>query len=140
GRLKLKVGGEPEKTVEGPAGSVWTVKLLKGTPATIRARIQIAELLFADKDGLEAAKTEWTGKGLKVRTHVLGQVFGIAGKVIDNRRYLLLLDERLDTPENLQPRQAQVLQDFGLRTSLLEQVDAPAHLELDLLGEDGSVV
>jgi SpoIID/LytB domain protein len=140
GRLKLKLEGEPQKTVEGPAGSTWTVKRVKGTKATVRARVQIAELLFADKEGLEGAKAEWTGKGLKIRTQVLGQVFGIAGKVIDNRRYLLLVDEPLDTPEKLEPRQAQLLKELGVRTSLLEQVDAPAHLELDLLSDDGSTV
>ena len=140
GRLKLKVSGDPEKTVEGPPGSRWSVKLVKGTPATVRARIQLAEFLFADKDGLAAAKTEWTEKGLKVRTHVLGQVFGIAGKVIDNRRYLLLIDEPLQTPDQLAPRQAQVLKDLSVRTTLLEQVDAPAHAELDLISADGSVI
>ncbi|MBK7860498.1 MAG: SpoIID/LytB domain-containing protein [Archangiaceae bacterium] len=140
GRLKLKLSGEPEKTVEGPAGARWRVRRVKGTPAAVRARIQIAELVFADKEGLEAAKTEWVGKGLKVRTQVLGQVFGIAGKVIDNRRYLLLIDEPLQTPEKLAPRQAQVLADLGIRTTLFEQVDTPAHLELELLSDDGSVV
>lgn len=140
GRLKIKLAGEPEKTVEGPPGSTWTVKLDKGKPATVRARIQIAEFLFADKDGLAAAKTEWEGKGLKVRTHVLGQVFGIAGKVIDNRRYLLLIDEPLETPERLAPRQAQLLKDLGIRTTLLEQVDAPAHGELDLVSGDDTVI
>jgi SpoIID/LytB domain protein len=137
GRLRLVVAGEPEKTVEGPAGSTWTVKRIEGTPATVRARIQIAEFLFADKQGLADAQAEWTGKGLKVRTQVLGQVFGIAGKVIDNRRYLLLVDEPLAAPESLAPRQAQLLKDLGIRTTLLEQVDAPAHATLDLLqGED----
>ncbi len=140
GRLKLKLAGDPEKTVEGPAGSRWSVKLVSGAPATIRARIQIAEFLFADKEGLAAAKKEWTEKGLPVRTHVLGQVFGIAGKVIDNRRYLLLIDEPLEVPQKLEARQAQVLKDFGIRTSLLEQVDVPAKAELDLLAADGSVI
>jgi SpoIID/LytB domain protein len=139
GRLKLKVLGDPEKTVEGPVGAVWTVKRMSGTAATVRARIQIAEFLFADKEGLAAAQAEWSGKGLKVRTQVLGQVFGIAGKVIDNRRNLLLLDEPLADPAELQPRQAQVLKDFGIRTTLLEQVDAPAHAELEVLSGDATV-
>jgi SpoIID/LytB domain protein len=139
GRLKLTVAGEPEKTVEGPAGAIWTVKRVDGAAATVRARIQIAEFLFADKQGLSDAQAEWTGKGLKVRTQVLGQVFGIAGKVIDNRRYLLLLDEALATPEALAPRQAQLLKDFGIRTTLLEQVDAPAHATLELLSAENVV-
>ena len=140
GRLKLKLAGSPEKTVEGPGGAVWTVSASDGVPAKIRARVQIAELQFADKEGLAKADAEWTEKGLKVRSQTLGQVFGIAGKVIDNRRYLLLLDEPLQPPEALVPRQTEMLKKFGVRTSLLEQVDSPGHAKLTLRDAEGNVI
>ncbi|MFY0523808.1 SpoIID/LytB domain-containing protein [Archangium gephyra] len=139
GRMRLRFGGEAERLLEAPAGSVWTVRVTDGTPAELSARIQLEELPFADKEGLAEVQARWQARGVAVRAHVLGVLYGIAGKVIDNRRYLLLLDEEL-TPARATERQAELLRQFGVRTTLFEEVRAPSRAILELRDEAGNVV
>ncbi|WP_375765880.1 SpoIID/LytB domain-containing protein [Archangium gephyra] len=139
GRMRLRFGGEAERMLEAPAGSVWTVRVTDGTPAELSARIQLEELPFADKEGLAEVQARWQARGVAVRAHVLGVLYGIAGKVIDNRRYLLLLDEEL-TPKQATERQAELLRQFGVRTTLFEEVRAPSRAILELRDEPGNVV
>lgn len=121
GRLRMRVSGPIEKTLEAPAGTPWTVRLTQSEPAVLSFRIQLGEFRLADKAGLAAEQRLWEERGLKVRVHTLGSVYGIAGKVIDNRRYLLLLDEAL-APARASARQAELLQRFGVRTTLFEEL------------------
>jgi SpoIID/LytB domain protein len=139
GRMRLRFGGEVEKMLEAPAGSVWTVRVTDGTPAKLIAHIQLAEFPFGDKTGLSEAQEQWRARGVEVRVHVLGMLFGIAGKVIGNRRHLLLLDEALP-PEKAPERQRELLRQFGVRTTLFEEVRAPSHAILEVRDEAGGVV
>lgn len=145
GRLRFKVSAlveaQPiEKVVEGPAGTAWQVKLVKGTPAELVARIQIAEVAFNDKVGLAAAQQEWAERGLATKSQVLGALYGIAGKVIDTRRYVLVADQPPAPPASLADRQAEILTRYQVRTSLLEEVRRPQRATLDLLDGDGHVI
>ncbi len=139
GRMRLRFGGQAERMLEAPAGSVWTVRETDGTPAELSARIQFAELPFRDKAGLSEAQAQWQARGLAVRVHVLGTLYGISGKVIDNRRYLLLLDEEL-TPKQAPERQAELLRQFGVRTTLFEEVRTPSRAILEVRDAAGSVM
>ena len=137
GRLRLTLHGPVPKAVEGPPGSTWVVRAVRGSAARVLARIQIVEIPFSDKDGLEAARSEWAARGVAVRAQVLGSQYGIAGKVIDNRRYLLLVDQPPAPPEDLEPQQAAFLKQHGVRTSLFEELAAPAHATFELQDPDG---
>ncbi|MFZ5470647.1 MAG: SpoIID/LytB domain-containing protein [Myxococcota bacterium] len=139
GRMRMKLSGEVEKTVEAPAGSTWTVRLVEGSPATLSARVQLAEFPFADKEGLAAEERRWVEKGLLVKTHVLGSVYGISGKVVDSRRYLLLDDAPTSRAEAVQ-RQAELLRTHGVRTMLFEEVKTPPRGILELRDPSGVVV
>lgn len=139
GRMRLRFGGDADKVLEAPAGSMWTVRVTDGSPAELSVSIQLAELPFADKAGLAEAQAQWQARGLAVRVHVLGVLYGISGKVIDNRRYLLLLDEAL-SPKEATERQAELLRLFGVRTTLFEEVRTPSHAILEVRDDAGSVV
>jgi stage II sporulation protein D len=139
GRMRLRFEGPGDKVLEAPAGSVWKVRVTQGEPAVLTARIQLQEFRFADKAGLAEAQQEWQARGLLVRAQVIGSLYGIAGKVIDNRRYLLLLDEAL-TPQEASARQAELLRQFGVRTTLLEEVRTPGRGILEVSDANGSVV
>lgn len=132
GRMRLTLGGPTQKVLEAPAGSVWTVRVTRGQPARVTARVVLAELHFADQEGLEAEQARWRARGLPVRVHTLGTLYGIAGKVVDNRRNLLLLDEPL-TPERAPARQAELLARFGTPTTLLEELAHPGSGILEVL-------
>ncbi len=139
GRMRMHLYGEPEKLVEAPAGTEWTVRVVESTPATLSARIQLGEFRFADKEGLAAAQREWGSRGFRLRVHTLGSVYGIAGKVIDNRRYLLLLDEAMDD-EAAAKAQAEILRKHGVRTSLFHEVRQMPRGTLELIDGSGASI
>lgn len=139
GRMRMRFGGAVEKMLDAAAGTRWTVRVTQGVPAVLSARVQLSEHRFADREGLVAAQEEWRARGIPVRTHVLGAVYGIAGKVIDNRRALLLVDEVL-SHEDATQRQADLLQRFGVRTILFEEAQTPARGILEVRDESGAVV
>ncbi|NTX51995.1 SpoIID/LytB domain-containing protein [Myxococcus sp. CA039A] len=139
GRMRMRFGGAVDKVLDAAAGTRWTVRVTQGEPAVLAARVQLGEHRFADREGLAAAQEEWKARGLAVRAQVLGAVYGIAGKVIDNRRSLLLVDEVL-TPEDAATRQAELLHQFGARTTLFEEVRTPARAILEVRDESGAVV
>lgn len=140
GRLRFRLPGDPEKTLEGPPGMVWKIRRVSGAPAVIVARIQILELPFSDKAGLAQAESEWNARGLKVKAHVLGGVYGIAGKVIDNRRYVLVVDQPPAPPDSLAAQQAEILTKYQVRTTLLEDVKTRGAVSLEVLNADGKVL
>jgi SpoIID/LytB domain protein len=140
GRLRMRLSTPGEKTVDVPATGTWWVRLKESQPARVHASIQLADLPYADKTGLAAAIAEWAQQGLKVRSEVRGTVFGISGKVIDTRRYALMLDEPTRPSEEATIRQAELLRQFGLRTQLFETIDSPAHGVLELWSPEGSVL
>jgi stage II sporulation protein D len=139
GRMRMRFGGEEDRVLEAPAGSVWTVRVTEGSPARLSSYLQFAEVPFPDKAGLAQAQAQWRARGVAVRVHVLGVLYGIAGKVIDNRRYLLLSQEELSADE-VPARQTELLRDFGTRTTLFEEVRVPARAILEVRDEAGGVV
>lgn len=139
GRMRLRFGGPDDKVLEAPAGSVWKVRVTQGEPAALTARVQLGEFRFSDKAGLADEQQRWQQQGVATRVQVIGSLYGIAGKVIDNRRYLLLVDEAL-TPKDASARQAELLRKFGARTTLFEEVHTPAHGILEVRDAAGSVV
>jgi len=139
-RARMRTAGaQGAKLVDVPAGSTWKVRRGAGTAAVLRARVQLAEFPFADKDGLAQAEREWMGHGVNVRPHVLGSVYGIAGKVVDNRRYLLLVEPALPL-EQAAELQKHLLARHGVRTQLFEEITTPAHATLELVDAAGAVV
>lgn len=145
GRLRFRVsalveGQNVEKVVEGPAGTEWQVRLVKGTPAQLVARIQIAEVAFNDKVGLASAQQEWADRGLSTKSQVLGALYGIAGKVIDTRRYVLVVDQPPAPPASLAAQQADILTRHQVRTSLLEEVKTAQRAVIELLDGTGAVI
>lgn len=139
GRLRFRLPGTPERLVEGPPGMLWTVRRKAGVPASVVARIQVAEIPFNDKVGLLTAQAEWKDKGLVLKERILGGVYGIAGKVIDNRRYVLVVDQPPAPPESLAGQQQEILTKFQIRTTLLEEVKARGSVTLELVDGTGAV-
>ena len=137
-RLKLTLPGEITKTIDVAPGQAFSVRLKDATPSKVVARVQLLELAFNDKQGLADAQVEWERKGYPLKAQVLGGVFGVAGKVIDNRRYLLLIDQPLE-PTVAAARQAQLLEKEGVRTTLYEEVLAPGHGTVELFDADGNL-
>jgi len=139
GRMRMRFGGAEDRVLDAAAGTRWTVRVTQGEAAVLLARVQLGEFRFTDREGLGAAQAEWRARGVAVRTQALGGVYGIAGKVIDNRRVLLLVDEA-HSVEDAMKSQAELLRAHGVRTSLFEEVRQPARAILEVLDESGAVV
>jgi stage II sporulation protein D len=139
GGLQFHQPGAANLLVDGPPGTQWRVRRVAGTPAAVVARIQVAELPFNDKDGLKAAQAEWTERGLALTAGILGGVYGIEGKVIDNRRYVLIVDQPPAPPQALAAQQADLLAKFQVRTSLLEEVKTKGTVRFEVLDAQGVV-
>jgi SpoIID/LytB domain protein len=85
-RVVLRGGG----AVEVPAGARLTVRARGTAPAAVVHQPLLAEAPIAERGRLEEIKRGWEEKGLVVLSRVVGGVYGIAGRVLDNRRELLL--------------------------------------------------
>jgi stage II sporulation protein D len=79
-------------TVEVPAGARLTVRPRDAVPAVTAWYPLLAEAPVSARDGLAAERARLEGHGLHLSSRVVGGVYGIAGRVIDNRRELLLSD------------------------------------------------
>ena len=139
GRVRLVLPGTVEVVAEAPAGEVLRVRSVEGTPARRLFRLEVAELAFADKAGLQTELEAWAARSTPVRVQTLGQVYGIAGKVIDNRRYAVLLDEALSEHE-VHVRLTEVLRRWGIHATLVEEVEAPAHATLEVRAASGGLL
>ncbi len=139
GRVRLVLPGPIETTGEAPGGELLRVRLVSGTPATLSFHLELAQLAFADKAGLQAELDAWAKRGVPVRVQTLGQVYGIAGKVIDNRRYSVLSDEGMSEAQ-ARTRLAEILRQWGVRANLTEEVLVPAHAVLEVHQADGTLL
>src|SRR2546430_1978433 len=87
-RLRLRGGAE----LEVAAGATLRLRARDALPSALARFPLLAELDPKDKPGVEAARALWEKRGVATRARTVGGVYGIAGKVIDNRRALLLAD------------------------------------------------
>lgn len=138
GRMRVRVFGDVDKTVEAPAGSIFRIRVTNAKPAQVVSRVQLAEFRLADKDGLAKAMEQWDARGVHLQVFTLGSVYGIAGKVVDNRSYLLLVDGAL-TAHDAAKKQAELLRAFGVRTTIFDEFKSPPAGILELLDADGNV-
>ena len=139
GRMRLQVRGRPNKVLEAPAGSAWTVRLRDFEPGVVVWSVQVAELRHDDKAGLAEAKALWTGRGFEVRSSVAGSRYGIAGKVLDNRRYLLFIGQKLPE-EQAKETLKDLHQRYGFQGSLVPSLERRPHGLLEVLDENGIVM
>ncbi len=86
--VRVRLRGGPE--LELPAGVRLVVRARDATPARIAHAPLLAEVAWADRGALDEVRRAWEGRGIRVRTRMIGDVYGIAGKVIDTRRLRLL--------------------------------------------------
>lgn len=68
-----------------------TFRVLGGKAAEQAFAAQVAEVPFRDKEAAQAAISAWRARGFSARTAILGGVAGVRGRILDNRRYAILL-------------------------------------------------
>ncbi|HET9553467.1 MAG TPA: SpoIID/LytB domain-containing protein, partial [Anaeromyxobacteraceae bacterium] len=87
-RLALRGG----VTVDLPAGYRVVVRARDAVPARLDHAPLLAEAPMGDRASLDEARRLWLSRGVAIRSRIVGGVYGIAGRVVDNRRELVLAD------------------------------------------------
>ncbi|RMG19412.1 MAG: SpoIID/LytB domain-containing protein [Deltaproteobacteria bacterium] len=150
-RLRLRAEGGPlelePRTRRGRAGAPrpipegrWlTVEARDGRAGRRRAYPIVAEYAPGDREGIAAALKAWRARGKQVRTVTVGSVFGISGRVLDNRRTLVLLDGPGD-PAWAERAARQAARYLPLKPRLHEVLEARPRGRVVALDEAGAVV
>lgn len=136
GRLRLSLGKGQH---QAPPTTEWQVRLTASTPAQVLSHVQLAEVPYLDRALRDESVAELEKQGLSVRTQVVGEQFGIAGRVIDTRRHVVLLDGEPKPPEQAAQLQAELLQKHGLRTTLRTELVKPGAIAVELLAAGSTV-
>lgn len=88
--LLVLPSGQGGTTIEG--GSSFDITLERGHAAKQRFAIVLEELAGPAMKQIDHAAARWKKLGFDVADHEVGTVFGVAGRVLDNRRILLVAD------------------------------------------------
>jgi len=138
GPMRMILSGESQ-TLELSAGVGWTARVRRGKPAELALHIQVAELPHADRSRLAAEAALWEGRGFVVRVQSAGALYGLRGKVIDNRRQILLIDTPPERAEALR-MQATLRERYGHSPSVFEQIVRRPTGQIEVLDPDGKLV
>ena len=132
GRLRFRVSSDSvEKVVEGPGGqrvaSEVGSQVSRGRDAH-GSYSNHRNTLQRQSGPCRPPNRSGARQGLvKTRSQILGGVYGIAGKVIDNRRYLTACRRPArSSGSRSASRQAEMLTKYQVRTTLLEDGEAKA--------------
>jgi len=121
-RLSLR-GGEVRPL---PAGSRVVVRVRDGAPARLEYAPLLGDAPASARAQVEAQQRAWEARGVRVRRKLVGGVYGIAGRVVDNRRELILADGPGGDLVAVQARAAELSRRFGQRVPLhAEPLDRP---------------
>jgi SpoIID/LytB domain protein len=129
--LARTASGESRPAVKAGGPGPWTLQLLDGVQASGASWVELEQLRFDDKEGLRRARAEWARKHVKVRVKTVGEAYGIAGHVVDTRRYSILAEG--DATESGARRQAQELEmRFGARVQIRRELGARPRARIEL--------
>ncbi len=134
GRARLVLRAGP--TVLLQEGTRLVVQARGTAPARLEAAPLLAEAAWADRARIEAARADWVARGVAVRLRTIGGVYGIAGRVVDTRRQLLLAEGERDQ-RSAQARADALQARSGQRLTLDEELVARPRGRLDVASEAG---
>src|SRR5207248_691160 len=90
-RARTAEGGSRLAVSDGAWGR-WTLQLLESSQGTGAAWVELEQLRYDDKQGLQKAREDWAAKRVAIRIATVGEAYGIAGHVVDTRKYSVLAD------------------------------------------------
>jgi len=136
--LARSAQGEPKPALEGGSKGRWTVRLLNGEPGVGASWVELEQLRFNDKQGLAHARAQWAEKGVPVRVATVGEAYGIAGHVVDTRRYAILAEGDA-TEAGAQAQAKSLAAQFGLRPQIHRELASRPRGLLELRDPSGGL-
>jgi stage II sporulation protein D len=76
--------------VEVPAGARLRARLVSSQAAELVHAPLLAEAAVTERERIEATRREAEARGIPTRSKIVGGLYGLGGRVVDNRRELLL--------------------------------------------------
>ncbi len=137
GQARLRVRGGA--VIEVPTGETFRVRALHALPAVLAYRPLLGDALYADQRRLEGTRRLWEGRGAKVLRRITGGAYGIAGRVLDNRRVALVADGD-GSQSSARQFAEESLARYGGRTGVFTEVLARPSGMLEVLGPAGDRV
>ena len=130
--------GETQAVVgAGPPGR-WLLRLLEGTPGVGASWVELEQIAYENKQALQRAREEWIARGVPVRIATVGEAYGIAGHVVDTRRYAVLAEG--DATEAGARRQLEELSaKFGVRAQIHRELSVRPAGRIELRDPSGAV-
>ncbi|HUJ24967.1 MAG TPA: SpoIID/LytB domain-containing protein [Myxococcales bacterium] len=130
--------GELKPAVSDGAQGRWVLQLVEASPGVGASWVELEQLRFEDKAGVQAARDEWAKKGVQSRVATVGEAYGIAGHVVDTRRYAVLAEG--DATEAGARRQAaEIEKQFGVRVQIHRELAARPRGRIELRDPSGAV-
>jgi stage II sporulation protein D len=129
-------GGAP---VQVPAGTRLRARTRDARPASLAVQPLLAQLEARDRAGLERARAAWEARGIRTRVRAAGGIYGIAGKVIDNRRSLLVA-EGTWTEGSARAFADEAFSRWGERPDVHVEASARPAGVVEVIGPDGAAL
>lgn len=92
GPIRIRTRGAGASTVSAEAGGEWRVTGAATRPAEARWWAVLEERATVDREVLGRLGDEWKQRGVATRTVAAGNLYGVAGRVLDARRTFLVAD------------------------------------------------
>jgi len=137
--LRLTLHGGAAKQVRVPPGAVVTFTPRASAPARLRHYSQVGDFAFTDHSGLDREKALWLERGYAVKIQPIGTIYGIAGRVLDNRRWLLLLGPGQERAA-VEAQIAGVAKKFGVSATVATEELERAHGTLEVKDASGTAL
>src|SRR5205814_291845 len=129
--------GEMTTAVAGGASGRWTLQLLESSQGAGASWVELEQLRYDDKQGLQKAREDWAAKRVAIRIATVGEAYGIAGHVVDTRKYSVLADG--DGTEAAARQKAQDLQArLGLRVQIRRELATRPGARIELRDPRGN--
>ncbi|HET7788897.1 MAG TPA: SpoIID/LytB domain-containing protein [Myxococcales bacterium] len=135
--LSRTASGDTTLAVRDAPQGPWTLQLLEGAPGVGASWVELEQIRYDDKEAVARARQEWAKKGVQVRVTTVGEAYGVAGHVVDTRRYSILAQGDA-TVEGAQ-RQAQELESrLGVRVQIRRELSVRPRGRIELRDPHGA--
>lgn len=135
----ITTAGDSDMALLVPPRQIWTIHLHQATPAKITYRVTVGRIPMKDQSRLKDKRILWIQRGFKVQTATVGGVFGVAGRVFDNRVAIVMLGRRGTWNKTLLLAE-QLYRKFGISTELFPEMAKGPKGKLKIVDHHGAVI
>jgi len=120
------------------AGQTFRVRAREVLPAALAYYPLLGDAAYADRRRLAATRRLWEERGAEVRQRITGGIYGIAGRVVDNRR-LVLIAASDGSEQAARDFAEDSLARYGGRTGIYSEVVRRPSGTVEVLGASGRI-